>query len=574
MSLLRRSFEAALVVLLLSIYPIAAHSQSCVTNSQVTLTGNLRGANGIPSSNYTMTLAPSQQGYIAGCGVNLATQVACGTSTDGSVVGIPNPLTATINTASGSGSLGSGVYYTVYEWYDAAGHVTLPSPETATTLSTTGSLVVNPPSSGIPSNAVGMDVFIGTTSGGETLQGQTTGTASYVQASALISGASPSSSNTTLCQVTANDAVWPTGTGYQVSLTDSSGNPVPGYPMQWQLIGPGTTINLSNGLPYYHGVVYYPVPILSAPANHGIQSISGPLSLGGYNLTQVGKLGVGTATPGWGIDNENAGANGVINTKTGYLLNGGAGTIGQALCSDGTYLDNFCTFLTTLGSIYYQTVQVSSTSKPQEAKLNLIPGTNSGVACVDDPGLNSTDCTLSNTAVVGPNANVPTITGAGVLNTFAGFNDGAGLVQVNTTTPRFTLAFGGTYPHPMACSANSSDPNDAYPVYVSPLNYAITGYSIVSNVVTFTGATGAFTGLTAATTVQILNFPTSTFLNGQTMVVLSSGLSTTQFEATFAHANASASEAGFAFPYLPYIVTIGMTSTPSSSVILSYQCHQ
>jgi hypothetical protein len=329
-------FIAASALLL---FPAIARCQSCVTNSQVTLTGNLRGANGIASSNYVMTMGPSQQGYIAGCGVNVPTTFACGTSTDGSVVGVPNPLTATINTTSGSGSLTAGVYYTVYEFYDAAGHVTLASPETRTTLSVTESLVVNPPSSGVPSTAVGMDVFIGTSSGAETLQGQTTGSAAFVQSTALSSGASPATTNTTLCKITANDAVWPVGTGYNVSLVDSNGNPVPGYPMQWQLLGPGSTYNLSNGLPYYHGVVLYPVPILAQPANHGQQSISGPLSLGGYNLTNVGKLGVGTATPGWGVDVEVTGIGGAINAEQGYLINGNAGAAGSCPISDGNYFD-------------------------------------------------------------------------------------------------------------------------------------------------------------------------------------------------------------------------------------------
>ena len=40
---------------------------------------------------------------------------------------------------------------------------------------------------------------------------------------------------------------------------------LPGYPMLWQITGPGTTINLSQGLPYYHGVVMYPSPILASP---------------------------------------------------------------------------------------------------------------------------------------------------------------------------------------------------------------------------------------------------------------------------------------------------------------------
>jgi len=324
-----------LFTVLAFLFAPAAHCQTCVTNSQVTLTGTLRGANGIPSSNYVMTMAPSQQGFVAGCGVNLPTSFACGTSTDGSVVGIPNPLTATINTTSGSGSLPNGVYYTVYEFYDAAGHVTLPSPETRTTLSVTESLVVNPPTSGIPSTAVGMDVFIATSSGAETLQGQTTGTAAFVQSTALTSGASPATTNSTLCKVTANDAIWPVGTGYNVSLVDSSGNPVPNYPMQWQLLGPGTTYNLSNGLPYYHGVVLYPVPILAQPANHGTQSISGSLNLGGYYLQNVGKVGIGTATPGWPLDVEN----GLANFENGFILGGVAPPAGDCPVSDGNSFD-------------------------------------------------------------------------------------------------------------------------------------------------------------------------------------------------------------------------------------------
>ena len=376
-----------------------AHCQpTCSQLAQVTLSGKLAGANGLPAKNYVMTLKPSQQGYIAGCNVNLAINTTCATSTDGSVVGIPNPLTATVNTTSGAGSLGPGTYYTVYEWYDAAGNVTLAGPETVKILSATGSLVINPPSSGIPTLAIGMDVFIGTTSGGETLQGQTTGSASFVQSAALISGATPASSNTTLCQVTANDTIWPTGTGYNVSLVDSVGNPIPQYPMQWQLLGPGTTINLSNGLPYYHGTVFYPVPILANPANHGTQSISGTLDLGGYFLRNVARIGVGTSTPAWGVDVEGTGLNGLINSKGGYLNNGAGGTAGQCLASDGTAFNTSVACLTSVGSLYYQTLQVGGVSKPQQSKLNLIPGANTTVACADNTGSGSTDCTIGSTS--------------------------------------------------------------------------------------------------------------------------------------------------------------------------------
>ena len=379
------------LALFLFVSPLA-HCQSCVTNSQVTLTGTLRGANGIPSSNYVMTMAPSQQGYIAGCGVNLPTNLTCATSTDGSVVSIPNPLTPSVNTTSGGGSLPNGVYYTVYEWYDAAGHVTLASPETRTTLSVTESLVVNPPASGLPSTAVGMDVFIGTSSGGETLQGQTTGTASFVQSTPLTTGAPPSTTNTTTCKVTANDSIWPVGTGYNVNLVDSQGNPVPQYPMQWQLLGAGSTYNLSNGLPYYHGVVFYPVPILSQPPNHGQQSISGPLNMTGYNLVNIGYLGVGTATPGWPLDVEG----GLANFGSGFILGGVAPATGQCpASSSGVAIDEYVNCLTSLPTFYYQTVDSNGTPETQRPVLNF----SSRFALTDSASPARTSVDLATTAV-------------------------------------------------------------------------------------------------------------------------------------------------------------------------------
>lgn len=73
----------------------------------------------------------------------------------------------------------------------------------------------------------------------------------------------------------------------------------------------------------------------------------------------------------------------------------------------------------------------------------------------------------------------------------------------------------------------------------------ITAFSISSNVVTFTAANKFFVG----DTVQIQGLATGTYLNNQTLTVLSSGLSTSQFSANFTHANVgSTSDSGTAVP--------------------------
>lgn len=330
-----------------------------------TLTGSLAGSNGMPASNYILSFQISQFGFIAGTGVVVNTGTYCATSTDGSVVGVPNPLIAPPTTVGFTGTLPPANYFVKFIFYDAAANVTLASPETVIQLNSTGRLIVAAPTAGLPSGAVGMKVYISTTSGAETLQGTSTGSAAYVQSIPLVSGAALPSTNTTLCKQVANDAIWPTGTGYTVALTDPAGNTLPGYPMMWQLMGPNTTINLSNGLPYYHGTVYFPTPILASPLNHALQSISGPLSLTGYNLINVGAIGVGTSLPAWPIDVEN----GAINASGGYLVNGSGGTTGQCIGSDGTAFDVPVNCLTA-GSLFYQAVQNGGTPVTQRPALN------------------------------------------------------------------------------------------------------------------------------------------------------------------------------------------------------------
>lgn len=325
----------------LALFAAALLLGRAATAQMVTLTGTLQSSNGMPASNYGITFTPSQFGFVAGSSVVINTTTSCATSTDGSVVSLPNPLTKPGVTVGFTGTLTPGNYYVKYAFYDAAGNLTLVSPETVIQLNSTGQLIVASPSSGMPAGAVGMRVYISASTNAETLQGSTTGSAAFIQSVPLVAGAQPSSSNTTVCKQIANDAIWPTGTGYTVAMIDPNGNTIPGYPMQWQLIGPNTTINLSSGLPYYHGTVFFPTPIMASPLNHNLQSIAGPLSLSGFQLRNVSAIGIGTfGTPAWPIDVEN----GEINASGGYLINGQGGASGQAPCSNGTAINQFCNF--------------------------------------------------------------------------------------------------------------------------------------------------------------------------------------------------------------------------------------
>lgn len=271
------------VLFLAAVLPAAAQ--------YVTLTGQMSAANGLPAQNMSLSFSPTQPFFVAGSSVVVTGTTYCATSTDGSVVGVLNPSTSFPPnvTQSSTGTLPAGNYYVEIAWIDGAGHSTLAGGETQVQLFAPGALIVAPPAAGLAANAVAMSVYIGTASGTETLQGTTTagGSQSFTQATPLTAGAAMPGVNATLCKETANDAGIPTGTGYQVTLIDPSGNTLPGYPQTWQLLGAGTSVNISNGLPQYNGVVTYPSPIVASPLNHNLQSISGPLSMNGYDVTGI-----------------------------------------------------------------------------------------------------------------------------------------------------------------------------------------------------------------------------------------------------------------------------------------------
>jgi hypothetical protein len=367
-------WRSKLGAVLLALLALPAFGQQFVA-PYVTLQGTLSNSSGIPAQNATLTFQLNQAGFVAGT-ATIVTSSQCSTDVSGAVVGVGNPQTGPRVSVQYTGTLPAANYYVEYTWYDQFGNQTLASPEVRMQLSAVGELQILPPVGSGPPQATGMDVYIGTSSGGETYQGQTTSTtAQYTQAVPLTTGAAVPNRNATPCRVFANDAIWPTGTGYQVSLVDSSGNTLFQYPQMWQVLGPGSTYNLSQGIPYYNGQVTYPVPILSQPTNHNPQSISGPLIMGQpggamYSITNVSQLGVGTALPGWGIDVEGSGLNGLVNSVDGYLVNGAAGTSGQCLASDGTAFDRAQNCITALPTFYYQTVASAGTAKTQRPTLN------------------------------------------------------------------------------------------------------------------------------------------------------------------------------------------------------------
>lgn len=82
---------------------------------------------------------------------------------------------------------------------------------------------------------------------------------------------------------------------------------------------------------------------------------------------------------------------------------------------------------------------------------------------------------------------------------------------------------------------------------------SITSFSITSNVVTFQTTTNTFI---PGQQVQISGLGIGTYLNGQTLTVLQSGLSATQFSANFTHADVtSTTDSGAAIGLQPAPIT-------------------
>jgi len=135
------------------------------------------------------------------------------------------------------------------------------------------------------------------------------------------------------------------------------------------------------------------------------------------------------------------------------------------------------------------------------------------------------------------------------LSVFSGRRAGiAAVVSAACTAVLFLAGCGNQY-RPVVSAINPVGPAGQptkYAVAISNPNGSdgVTGYSIANNVITvFLSGPNPFL---AGQTVGLSGFLNSTFLNSQSVTVLAAGLTTTQFEANFTHANAASTETGTA----------------------------
>ena len=246
----------------------------------------------------TLLLALSQAAVLPGSGAIVPQTVACATSSDGSVVWVPNPVATPVGAAiTGIGTLAAGTYF-VKLTYTAPGSVTsLASPELELTLPAAGELQIQPPALQ-PAAATGYAVYIGAASGAETLQGTAALGAVYVQAAPLAAGSALPPFNTTFCSFYFNDNTIPSFTYYTATLEDAAGNVLPGYPQNWYLAGSAVDVSQIAPLASNPGL-RFPMPVLQNPSSVSAQSVFSALNLNNFYVSNVGNVGPGFYSAFW-----------------------------------------------------------------------------------------------------------------------------------------------------------------------------------------------------------------------------------------------------------------------------------
>lgn len=255
-----------------------------------TITGQIQTPTGGAIKGGTLTFSLSQPAIVSGAASVATQQVACYTSAAGNIVGVPDPIVLPIVSANlAFGTLPAGTYYIEF-YYTSSNGTSAVSPELTFALSSAGTININPPSLQ-PASATGFGVAIGTTSGGEIMQGSVTGWTQFQQNQPLLSGSTAPTVNTSSCNIYFSDQLIPTGTYYTVSLVNKQGSLISGFPQTWCTYGgSGGTINVSQGAPTGNcntTGVFYPTPIFANSPNGFSQSVSGPITFSG-NITSSG----------------------------------------------------------------------------------------------------------------------------------------------------------------------------------------------------------------------------------------------------------------------------------------------
>lgn len=253
-----------------------------------TVSGKLQTANSGAVAQATISFTLNMPAVISGTAAIVPSTVSCYTDNGGNIVGLQDPpALPALSTNTISGTLASGTYFVKVTWANATGE-TATSSESSVFLPSTGTVIVNVPVV-VPSNATQLKIYIGTSSGAETLQSTQGGPpfSNYSQSTPLVAGSALPSSNTSTCSLRFTDELIPSTTYYTVSVTNANGNRMAGYPQQSVRFygGSAATANVSAGWPTSTAGVVLPTPIVASPNANATQSINGGLNLNGFSLT-------------------------------------------------------------------------------------------------------------------------------------------------------------------------------------------------------------------------------------------------------------------------------------------------
>ena len=205
------------------------------------------------------------------------------------------------------------------------------------------------------------------------------------------------------------------------------------------------------------------------------------------------------------------------------------------------------------GGQYWTTVQTITNATPQSmippASGNTSASTTMGVTTVvpfwslaQNPIITGLTQPVWNTVIGG------TTTDGNYIWT----NIGPGTL-VETVGTSYVYGFRTIYGHLTTCSPVSLNTGSIF----GPISAAITSFAISSNVITFQGTNNFIAG----STFTVTGLAVGTYLNEQTFVVLSSGLTTSAFTANFTHADVgSTSDSGSTQNLIATVSSNGTTS--------------